>query len=361
VRAGNSLRPLVDGEPAFRRICETVEAARKSVWVTIAFLGADFTMPDGRGSLFDLLDRAQARGVDVRVLFWRNNDGSGFPDHQMFSGSAEHRAMLDQRGSRFLARWDRATERYCQHQKSWLIDAGHANQIAFVGGINLNRSSLVSPGHSGAGAQTHDVYLEIEGPAVTDVHHNFVQRWNEASERSFEHGVWPDHSSQNDLLFPSSVALPAGDAVVQIQRTIRQGHYTMGAATPSGEPFPIHEGEFSIFEQYLAAIDAARRTIYIEDQAIGSPEVIARLEAALARGVDVVFLVPGNPHPDMKAARARAETSSFSTNSRPWDGTKAFFSPGSRPHNRMGVRARYMCTPRSRSSMIVGQRLAHAT
>ena len=30
VRAGNLVRPLIDGEPAFRRICEAVEAARHS-------------------------------------------------------------------------------------------------------------------------------------------------------------------------------------------------------------------------------------------------------------------------------------------------------------------------------------------
>ena len=59
IRAGNRVRPLVDGDAAFRRICDTVEAARKSVWLTVAFLYRDFEMPDGRGSLFDVLDRAQ--------------------------------------------------------------------------------------------------------------------------------------------------------------------------------------------------------------------------------------------------------------------------------------------------------------
>ncbi len=38
IRAGNTVRPLVDGEPAFRAICEAAEAARHSVCVTVAFL-----------------------------------------------------------------------------------------------------------------------------------------------------------------------------------------------------------------------------------------------------------------------------------------------------------------------------------
>ena len=70
VRAGNAVRPLVDGEAAFRRICEAAESARHSVWVTVAFLERDVPMPDGRGSFFDVLDRAAARGLDVRALFW---------------------------------------------------------------------------------------------------------------------------------------------------------------------------------------------------------------------------------------------------------------------------------------------------
>ena len=35
LRAGNAVRPLIDGEPAFRRICQAVEAAERSVWVTL--------------------------------------------------------------------------------------------------------------------------------------------------------------------------------------------------------------------------------------------------------------------------------------------------------------------------------------
>ena len=62
VRTGSWVRPLVDGEPAFRRICEAVETAKKSAWVTVAFIDRDVQMPDGRGSFFDVLDRAADRG-----------------------------------------------------------------------------------------------------------------------------------------------------------------------------------------------------------------------------------------------------------------------------------------------------------
>ena len=51
LRAGNAVRPLVGVTPAFRRIGEAVEAARHSVWVTVAFLAPGFRMPEGRGAV----------------------------------------------------------------------------------------------------------------------------------------------------------------------------------------------------------------------------------------------------------------------------------------------------------------------
>jgi cardiolipin synthase len=312
IRAGNAVRPLVDGVPAFRRICEAVEAARHSVWVTIAFYQPAFEMPDGRGSLFDVLDRAVGRGLDVRVIFWRHVELERIDPGVHFSGTASERAMLRERGSRFLARWDRAHGPYCQHQKSWLIDAGRPEEIAFVGGINLNRGSMVSPGHEPTDAgNTHDVYVELRGPAATDVHHNFVQRWNEASDRDAEDGFWPDAASQNQLRFPERASAVAGDAVVQIQRTVRRERYSDGTPTPDARPFPIERGETSVADQYLQAIDAAQRTIYFEDQAIGAPLVIDALGRALSRGVRVAFVVPIVPNEEMARARSDPRNQGF--------------------------------------------------
>src|SRR6266571_7107559 len=70
-RPGNLVRPLIDGEPAFRRICEAIDAARRSVWVTVTFLWASFEMPDGRGTPLTVLSGAAARGLDIRMICWR--------------------------------------------------------------------------------------------------------------------------------------------------------------------------------------------------------------------------------------------------------------------------------------------------
>ncbi len=312
-RDGNRVRPLVDGEPAFRRICEAVEGARRRVWVTVAFLDEDVEMPDGRGTFFDVLDAAAARGLDVRVLFWREPDlARTMPDSSHFAGGEPDRHALRARGARFRARWDHLP-RYCHHQKSWVIDAGEPGELAFVGGINLDRGSLVPPGHPPRAGEpsVHDVYLEVAGPASTDVAHNFVQRWNEASERARADGCWPDADAAGDLPFPARLAPPAGDAPAQITRTLRAGRYTNAVAAPGAAPFPVACGEASVLEQYVAAIDGAREGIYVENQFLASAPILGRLADAVRRGVEVVVVLPGAPMPAVRAARSEPRARPF--------------------------------------------------
>lgn len=83
IRAGNAVK-----------ICEAIEAAKKSVWVTVAFIWPEFRFPDGRDSLFDVLDGAASRGLDVRVIFWRPNPETVAYESTAFSGTPEQRAML---------------------------------------------------------------------------------------------------------------------------------------------------------------------------------------------------------------------------------------------------------------------------
>lgn len=306
-RGGNFVRPLIDGIPAFRAISEAVASARHSVWVTVAFLDEDLAMPDGRGSFFDVLEGAASRGLDVRVLFWSEPE-----IEKMITGSAHFPAcersfeVLSARAPHVLARWDRLRG-YCHHQKSWLVDAATDSEVAFVGGINLDHDSIVSPGHPHGekplGGSVHDVYAELRGPSASDVHHNFVQRWNEASERGARFGAFPSLARAGDLGFPSRASREAGQSLVQVARTVKEGAYRHAAAAPGAGPFSIEGGETSILEQYMTAIDAAQRTIYLENQILLCPELFTRLGAALARGVDVVAIVPVRAMPQLVEVR----------------------------------------------------------
>ena len=289
-RSGNLLRPLIDGAPAFGRICEAIDSAHHSVWTTVTFMWATFEMPGGRGTALQALGRAAARGVDVRLICWRPDRETEQFKPNAFWGSEDHFQQLRARGDGILVRWDRAQPGFCNHQKSWLIDAGEKTERAFIGGINLNPHSMVAPGHRGEG-QNHDIYMELAGPSTVDVHHNFVQRWNEASERYLRDGLWGRHCAE-DLPFPASVPDAKGDALVQIQRTAHSGRYRDGQATPGGVPFHIEAGERANFDQYRAAISYARGSIYIEHQHIEVGEIIDLLHAALRRGVEIVAVLP---------------------------------------------------------------------
>ena len=283
-RDGNHVRPLISSSSAFHRIERAIEEARHSIWLTVTFYADDFRFPAGRSSLFDMLDRAVARGLDVRILFWRHNPESSAYG-RTFWGTAEQRDMLRSRGSRVRMRWDRAAGAFCQHQKSWVFDAGTASETAFVGGINPTAAAF----------GRHDAYVEVTGPSATDVHHNFAQRWNGASERHVADGNWGCDGA-DELPMPVTVSAAQGKSIVQIQRMLHPGRYP-----------DIMQGERSVLEQYLAAFDAARRTIYLENQALPIPLIAEHLLKALERGVEIILLVPAIPEDHVFAARRNPE------------------------------------------------------
>jgi phosphatidylserine/phosphatidylglycerophosphate/cardiolipin synthase-like enzyme len=315
VRKGCTVHPLVDGHESFGRIAQAVEAARHSVWVTVAFIEREFRFPDGRGSLLDLLDAAARRGLDARVLFWRDPKVEDLvSDSQIFSGSPAEWAALAEREFAGKIRWD-ALPGFCHHQKSWLIDAYRASETAFVGGINFDRGSLSLRGHpakpgevanpSSLYREIHDLYSEIRGPATSDVAHNFVQRWNEASERNRPDGCFPDRETADDLAWPCELSPVVGDTPVQISRTIMPGVYTNTRAAPKAAPYAIEEGEESVREQVLAAIAGARESIYIENQIFLSKALLGGIDEALERGVRVIAVVPTIPMPELAEYRRR--------------------------------------------------------
>jgi phosphatidylserine/phosphatidylglycerophosphate/cardiolipin synthase-like enzyme len=120
-------------------------------------------------------------------------------------------------------------------------------------------------------------------------------------------GTW-GHDGDDELKFPARAAARRGDSVVQIQRNVHAGRYSDAHPSPDSRAFDIARGERSILAQYHQAVDAARRSIYIENQAVPIPEVAASLEQALKRGVDVVILVPADPEAHVHAARKNPRT-----------------------------------------------------
>jgi phosphatidylserine/phosphatidylglycerophosphate/cardiolipin synthase-like enzyme len=130
-------------------------------------------------------------------------------------------------------------------------DDGH---VAYVGGIDINRNRLDSPGH-GIALPYHDVHARVTGPVVSDYFTSFQERWQHDSAR--EGGV------------PSTLATPTADdlTVRPSQHIARLGRTIYRPLDPSSAPLSFApDGDRSTYDTLLAAIDAARTYIYIEDQ-----------------------------------------------------------------------------------------------
>ncbi|RMD83889.1 MAG: phosphatidylserine/phosphatidylglycerophosphate/cardiolipin synthase family protein [Candidatus Dadabacteria bacterium] len=285
-RRGNEARIYVDGQAALGAIFDAIEKARRSVWVTVSFVDLALVPPGRNCSILDVFAARAAAGIDVRLLFW----WSEYAGIGSFRGDPEELAALRERNIGVAMRWD-CVPKGCHHQKSYVVD----DEVAFVGGINLTREALSRPEHDGGGF--HDLFAELRGPVVADVAHNFVQRWNQATETIRRGHVYPSPQAAGPLPDPSppGARKEAGARDARIERTIRHGLYRGRAGWPGEAEFDLSKGDAGVRHGILEAIGSARRTIYIENQFLMDPQTISALGRAASRGVEVVAVVPLEP------------------------------------------------------------------
>jgi cardiolipin synthase len=286
-RTGNRVGVLIDGLETFTTIADRIRRASRTIWITVSFVDLDFCLPGGEVPFLDELDAAASRGVDVRLLFW----WSEFPGIGSFRGDATELEDMARRGVRVKMRWDHVP-RGCHHQKSYVID-GH---VAYVGGINLTHDGLSTPEHTAPGH--HDLFAEIEGPAVGDVAENFVQRWNQASRFDGQGHAFPSTDAAGHV---GDVAIPApcGATTVQVVRTIRRGLYRGWRGWSPTHNFELADGEHAVQDSIHRWIDAAKRQIYIENQYLLATETLGLLARAAERGVEVIVVAPYHPDPNL--------------------------------------------------------------
>lgn len=290
-RPGNRVTPWIDGIPFHDRLAAAFRAARVRIWAIVSFIQPDFRFPDGT-PWWALLAEQEARGVDVRVLFWRNP--AFFKTSHVFLGGEREQALLRGWNAGWAARFDGSPDAaHCHHQKAYLVDALEPDAIAFVGGMVLSNITLATPGHR-HGHEKHDAFVELRGPVVLDAERNYVQRWNLARQVP-EAPAWPSAARADDLPWPEREQEPCGEVEVALARTLREGVY------------PGVPGETGVLDHYREAFAAARRTIYMENQHPGHAALLDLLAAALERGVQVVLLVPGEPMAQIGQVRREVE------------------------------------------------------
>ncbi len=173
---GNRLEPLLDGEQAYPAMLAAIESARHS----IALASYIF---DGQGigaQFVDALQRANARGVQVRVLIddvyarwtrcsaYRALQRAGVP-------AASFNPTL------IPARLHAAHLR--NHRKLLVIDG----ESGFTGGMNI-ASPYWQP--EAPGQACHDLHFRLQGPVVAQLMQCFTEDWCDTTGERLDERFW---------------------------------------------------------------------------------------------------------------------------------------------------------------------------
>ncbi|WP_295680710.1 phospholipase D-like domain-containing protein [uncultured Nevskia sp.] len=246
---GNRLDVLHNGEAAYPRMLAAIDAARYSIALTSYIFDRD----EAGEQFIEALDRAQARGVEVRCLL----DGVG--------ELAWRRA-----GSELLARgvpvvrynplrlWPPFLHiNLRNHRKLLIVDGA----VAFTGGMNISATHYVAePDKPGTAA---DLQVEIRGPVIAQLQQVFIDDWAYAAEENWTPPTAP------------SAAEAGGNGA--LCRVITDG---------PNEDF----GHLSLV--LLAAIAAAQERIQIVTPYFVPPdELLSALMSAAVRGVVVDLIL----------------------------------------------------------------------
>lgn len=101
------------------------------------------------------MSRIATKGIDVRILFWRN---AAFFNRNQFQGSKKDLATLTAQYPGIKIRWDDSGADYAHctalklllidntghHEKSWFVDCGQVRRDPFVEYLLSSRTQLPS-------------------------------------------------------------------------------------------------------------------------------------------------------------------------------------------------------------------------
>ncbi|GLV88952.1 MULTISPECIES: phospholipase D family protein [Streptomyces] len=307
---GNRARPLVHGASYFAELLAAVDAMREGDLLLFTdWRGDPDERLDGPGTeIGAVLCRAAERGVMVKGLLWRSHlDSLHFSQEENLRFGEE----IARAGGECLLDM-RVRPGGSHHQK--LVVLRHRDHperdVAYVGGIDLchnrnddaehrgDRQSLPLAAPYGPHPPWHDVQLALRGPVVGDVEAVFRERWEDPAplsrspltrlrERMHREDV---HADRLPPQTPDPA--PCGTHTVQLLRTYPNRLLL-------GYPF-APDGERSIARGYLKSLRRARALIYLEDQYLWSPRVVAGFAEALRRspGLRMIGVVPAFPDQD---------------------------------------------------------------
>lgn len=255
---------LHDGDACYASLEEAIGAARHHVHLEYYIWDADRTGT----RLRDLLCRKAREGVEVRFLV----DALGSPLGRTFLRPLREAGAEVAWFNRIsLARFRPGLFNFRSHRKIVVCDG----QVGFTGGINVcDDESAAVKGR----LAWRDTHLRIEGLPVGWLQRTFLEDW------FFATGGGP----RSDIYFPA-----AGQEA--------QGPWVQIATSgPDYDWYAIHK-------LFFATISAARRRVLISTPYFVPDEpILAAIEGAALRGVDVRLLLPKQNNSFLVAQAARS-------------------------------------------------------
>ncbi|MGI8678869.1 MAG: phospholipase D-like domain-containing protein [Jatrophihabitans sp.] len=332
--------PLVDGEGYFNELDRLLAELGVGDEILIAGLALDPEL-DLRGrrsgaadyeSLADRLVAAGAAGTDVRVLVAGKVTASfiPLPGLAIFRANAALVRRLDQARPKGWPPERRppleghALVDYSgvllgsNHQKTVVVTQGGV-VTAFVGGIDFVASRYDAAPHDrlsldGERWGWHDAAVRLCGPAAARAHDAYLERWHEAATLPPKPYLKP--RIRLPRINPPTAPAPA-PAVLQQPvaspgTSVRVLRSVSDRKLDSLFPWRRHRwdavpqrGIHEIYETVVAAIRAARRYVYIEDQYLCEYagrrppfELYPHLRDAAARGVKLILVGSGTRDPE---------------------------------------------------------------
>jgi cardiolipin synthase len=241
---GNSLEPLHNGEVAFPRMLAAIAEATHTVWLATYIFQTD---PVGR-QFVDALHAAVERGVSVRVLVDGIGEWYDWPHVVPILRRAEVNAV------RFLPPrlLPPSLSLNCRNHRKLLVVDGVQ---AFMGGMNLGGREA-----GGSRRRMTDVHFFLRGPVVAQLADAFAADWQFAS---------------GEQLPPTPAPPAVSDANCRVV---------------TGGP---DEDVDKLLLIILSAIAVAQRQILIMTPYFIPPqELVAALQGAALRGVEVSLVLP---------------------------------------------------------------------
>ena len=257
--SGNEITPLFDGDEAYPKMLAAIDAAEKTVWLQTYIFDRE-----GPGLEFaEALERAEGRGVDVRVII---------DDASRFHASSPVERLLRRKGiarTSFMPRrwWLRLISINLRNHRKILVVDG---ETAFTGGMNI------LPGHRIKDTPNYpvkDVHFCLRGPVVQQLLAVFIEDWS----------------------------FCAGEILSMPERAVKR---SAAGAWACGIPDGPDEDFKRLSTVFAGGLSCSNESVWIASPYFLPDEVLtSQLTLAARRGVDVNIVVPGrNNHPLVKWA-----------------------------------------------------------